>query len=135
QGDAAGTGVAKRESTRLTTTFEEGRTMQTSSAEKLSTTQTPPTETEVHEFVQKAFGDIGCMLTGAMVVIGDELGLYKALAADGPATPAELAARTGTAERYVREWSAAQAAAGYLTYEPATGRYTLPPAHAVALTD
>ncbi len=108
--------------------------MQTSSAEQLKTTPQPPTEAEVHEFVQKAFGDIGAMLTGALVVIGDELGLYKALA-DGPCTPAELAKRTGTAERYVREWSAAQAAAGYLAYDPPTGRYTLPPAHAAALAD
>ena len=92
-------------------------------------------EVEVQEFVQKAFGDIGGMLTAAMVVIGDKLGLYKALAGGGPLTPADLAARTETAERYVREWCAAQAAAGYLTYDPATARYTLPEAHAAALVD
>jgi SAM-dependent methyltransferase len=92
------------------------------------------TEAAVQEFVHKAFGDIGATLTASLVVIGDRLGLYRALKA-GPLTPAELAARTGTNERYVREWSAAQAAAGYLTYEAATGRYTLPEAHAAALTD
>jgi SAM-dependent methyltransferase len=93
------------------------------------------TEAEVQEFVHKAFGDIGGALTTALVLIGDQLGLYRALAAKGPATPADLAKRTDTTERYVREWCAGQAAAGYLTYDPATGRYTLPEAHACALTD
>jgi SAM-dependent methyltransferase len=93
------------------------------------------TEAAVQEFVHKAFGDIGSTLTASLVVIGDKLGLYRALAAGGPLTDAELAARTGTAPRYVREWCAAQAAAGYLTYDAETRRYTLPEAHAVALTD
>jgi SAM-dependent methyltransferase len=91
-------------------------------------------EAAVHEFVNKAFGDIGGALTASLVVIGDRLGLYRALAGK-PATPAELARRTETSERYVREWCAAQAASGYLTYDPGTGRYELPEAHAVALTD
>ena len=95
----------------------------------------PATEAEVTEFVHKALGDLGSALTASLVVIGDKLGLYKALAAGGPATPAELAARTGTRERYVREWSAAQAAAGYVTYDPKSGRYTLPDAHVAPLTD
>ena len=90
---------------------------------------------EVQAFVQKAFGDIGGALTAAMVVIGDKLGLYRALADDGPATSSELAQRTATTERYVREWCAAQAAAGYLTYDPKSTRYTLPEAHVAALTD
>jgi SAM-dependent methyltransferase len=93
------------------------------------------TEAEVTEFVHKALGDIGAALTASLVVIGDRLGLYKGLAAGGPSTPAELAKRTGTAERSVREWCSGQAAAGYLTYDAASGRYTLPPAHAAALTD
>jgi len=57
------------------------------------------------------------------------------MAASGPLTPAELAQRTGTVERCVREWLAAQAAAGYVTYDPSSGRYALPAEHAVALTD
>src|SRR6185369_17414855 len=92
-------------------------------------------EAAVQEFVNKAFGDIGGALTAALVVIGDQLGLYRALAAKGPATPAELAKRTDTTERYVREWCAGQAAAGYLTYDRTSGRYTLPEAAACALTD
>jgi hypothetical protein len=92
-------------------------------------------EGKLQAFVQKAMGDLGSALTSALVVIGDRLGLYRALAAHGPLTSSELAARTETVERCVREWLAAQAAAGYLTYDPTTSRYTLPPEHAVALTD
>jgi SAM-dependent methyltransferase len=86
----------------------------------------------IEDFVHKALGDVSGALTSSLVVIGDKLGLYKALA-KGSATPAELATRTGTTERYVREWLNAQAAAGYVTY--ADGRYTLPTAHAACLTD
>ena len=92
-------------------------------------------EDKVHEFVNKALGDLGGALTAALVVIGDKLGLYRAMAAGGPMTPAELAERTGTTERSVREWCHAQAAAGYITYDPESGTCTLPPEHAVALTD
>jgi SAM-dependent methyltransferase len=86
----------------------------------------------IEEFAHKALGDVAGALTASLVVIGDKLGLYKALTR-GAATPAELASRTGTTERYVREWLNAQAAAGYVTYE--NGRYALPPAHAACLTD
>jgi SAM-dependent methyltransferase len=92
-------------------------------------------EAAVQEFVHKALGDLGSALTASLVVIGDKLGLYKALANGGPATPEDLAQRTGTRERYVREWCAAQAAAGYLAYDAATVRYTLPEAHVAPLTD
>jgi SAM-dependent methyltransferase len=88
----------------------------------------------IEEFVHKALGDVASALTASLVVIGDKLGLYKALA-KAPATTTELAARTGTTERYVREWLNAQAAAGYVTYDKTTKRYTLPPAQAVCLTD
>jgi len=92
-------------------------------------------ETKVEAFVHKAVGDLGAALTASMVVIGDKLGLYRAMAGAGPLTSAELAARTETAERCVREWLAAQAAAGYLTYDAKRGAYELPAEHAVALTD
>ncbi len=91
-----------------------------------------PTRKDIEDFAHKALGDVAGALTAALVVLGDKLGLYKALA-EGPATAAELAARTATAERYVREWLNAQAAAGYVTYED--GRYTLPPAQAACLAD
>jgi SAM-dependent methyltransferase len=81
--------------------------------------------TKLDEFMGKMLHDMGAAMTGALVRIGDKLGLYKALAAAGPLTPAGLAQKTGTAERYVREWLAAQAAAGYVNYDPATGRYSM----------
>jgi SAM-dependent methyltransferase len=95
----------------------------------------PASEADVTQFVEKALGDLGAALTASMVVIGDRLGLYRAMAAAGPVNSTELAQRTETAERYVREWLNAQAAAGYVTYDPATKRYTLPEAHAACLTD
>ena len=91
-------------------------------------------ETQMMEFVGQAVADVGALLGGAMVVIGDKLGLYRAMAGTGSVTSAELAARTGTAERYVREWLSAQAARGYVTYDGG-GRFSLPDEHAVPLTD
>ena len=90
---------------------------------------------KLEQFVGKAVGDLGSALTAALVVIGDKLGLFKAMAAAPPLTPAELATRTGTAERYVREWLNAQAAAGYVTFDSLSGRYFLSPEQAVALAD
>jgi 2-polyprenyl-3-methyl-5-hydroxy-6-metoxy-1,4-benzoquinol methylase len=71
----------------------------------------------------KMIGDMGVAFGAGLVLVGDRLGLYKSLAEKGPATSAELAARTGTFERYVREWLAAQAAAGYIAYDAAASRY------------
>jgi 2-polyprenyl-3-methyl-5-hydroxy-6-metoxy-1,4-benzoquinol methylase len=87
------------------------------------------------QFVFRAVDEVGATLNTALVVLGDRLGLYRALAGAGPMTPAELAGSSGAAERYVREWLNAQAAGGYVDYDPDTGRYTLPPEQAVALTD
>jgi SAM-dependent methyltransferase len=87
------------------------------------------------QFVFRAVDEVGATLNAALVVMGDKLGLYRALAGAGPLTPAELADRTGTAERYVREWLNAQAAGGYVEYDPESGRYSLPPEQTVALTD
>ena len=79
------------------------------------------------QFVFRAVGEVGATLNAALVVMGDKLGFYQALAESGPVTPDQLAARTGTAERYAREWLNAQAAGDFVTYEPETGRYFLPP--------
>ena len=68
--------------------------------------------------VGKAVVDFGATISSALVVIGDKLGLYKAMAGAGPLTPAELAARTGTDERYIRPWLVNQAAGGYVDYDP-----------------
>ena len=86
-------------------------------------------------FVFRAVDEVGAALNAALVVMGDQLGYYKSLAEHGPTTPTELAERTGTDEHYSREWLNAQAAGSFVTYEPATGRYTLPPEHAIALSD
>ncbi len=87
------------------------------------------------QFVFRAVDEVGATLNAALVVMGDKLGLYRAMAGAGPLAPAELAASTGTAERYVREWLNAQAAGGYVEYDPASGRYTLPPEQTVAFTE
>lgn len=75
-------------------------------------------------FVGRFIGDLGAAVHSGMVVIGEKLGLYKALAT-GPMTSAELAAKTRTHERYVREWLASQAAGGYVTYDELTGKFSL----------
>lgn len=85
-------------------------------------------------FVFKVVEEVGATLNCALVVMGDKLGYYRALTA-GPLTAAELAERTGTGARYAREWLAAQAAGGYLQYDPTADAFTLPPEQAVALTD
>lgn len=82
-------------------------------------------EDKMNQLLGRFLDDFGAVFHGAMVVIGDKLGLYKALAGGGPLTPKELADRTGTAERYVREWLASQAAGGYVTYDSASGNYSL----------
>ena len=95
----------------------------------------PLDQIKLHEFVMKAVGEMGAAMNAALIVIGDKLGLYKAMSGAGPMTSAELAKKTGTAERYVREWLASQAAGGFITYDAATGKYTLPPEQALALAD
>jgi SAM-dependent methyltransferase len=90
---------------------------------------------KLEQFVFRAVDEVGATLNTALVVMGDKLGLYRALAGAGGLTPVELARRTGVAERYVREWLNAQAAGGYVEYDPASGTYTLPPEQTMALTD
>jgi 2-polyprenyl-3-methyl-5-hydroxy-6-metoxy-1,4-benzoquinol methylase len=90
-------------------------------------------ESKLHAFMGKAVGDMGAAMHAVLVVLGDRLGLYKAMGDMQPVTPAELAARTGTSERYVREWLNANAASGYVTYDATTASYTLPPEQALAL--
>jgi SAM-dependent methyltransferase len=92
-------------------------------------------EAKLEQFVGGVVGDLGATLNTALVRIGDQLGLYRAMAGAGPLSPAELAERTDTAERYVREWLAAQAAGGYVTYDGDGGTYELPPEQAMALAD
>ncbi|MEK6304198.1 MAG: class I SAM-dependent methyltransferase [Acidobacteriota bacterium] len=90
---------------------------------------------KMNELLGRFLNDFGGTLHSAMAVIGDKLGLYKAMAEAGPLTPEELASRTGTTERYVREWLASQAAGGYASYDAETGRFFLTEEQAFALTD
>ncbi len=90
---------------------------------------------KLEAFVFRAVDEVGATLNTALVVMGDRLGLYRAMAGAGPLTSDELAARAGVSERYTREWLNAQAAGGYVEYDPDSGRYTLPPEQTVALTD
>jgi SAM-dependent methyltransferase len=89
---------------------------------------------KLNAFVGRFVGDLGAAVHTGMVVIGERLGLYKALAA-GPMTPAELAAKTKTDERYIREWMASQAAGGYITYDEKTKRFHLTAEQAFTLAN
>ena len=84
-------------------------------------------------FTERVLADTSGMGVTMLAYIGDRLGLFKDLAAHGPATSAELATRTGTFERYTREWLRALTAAGYLAHDAATGRFLLPPEHRAVL--
>jgi SAM-dependent methyltransferase len=92
-------------------------------------------EERLETFMNQVLGELGATLGAALVVIGDQLGLYRAMADGVPVLPAELADRTDTTERYVREWLCAQAAGGYIEYDATTRRFRLPPEHALALAD
>ena len=92
-------------------------------------------ETKLNAFIDKILGDLGGAFSVPMVRMGDKLGLYKALNEQGPMTPGELGAKTNVAERYAREWLSHQAASGYLEYEPATGKFTLPPEQAMVFAE
>jgi SAM-dependent methyltransferase len=92
-------------------------------------------ESRVEAFLERILDEIGAAVNVPLAVIGARLGLYAAMADAQPVTPAELAARTGTHERYVREWLAAQAAGDYVIYDPASETYALPPEHAAVLAD
>ena len=83
----------------------------------------------------QAVTDMGANISAPLFLIGEKLGLYKAMAGAGPLTSQEVAERAGAAERYVREWLRNQAAGGYVTYDPESDRYTLPDEQALALAD
>jgi 2-polyprenyl-3-methyl-5-hydroxy-6-metoxy-1,4-benzoquinol methylase len=89
----------------------------------------------VDEFLGKLVGDLGAAVRAALVGIGDKLGLFKALAGAGGLTPAALAQKTHTDERYVREWLSAQAAAGYVDYDPGSGTFSLNEVQTLAFAD
>ena len=88
-------------------------------------------EARLHDFMGKLVGDMGAAATLANVILGDELGLYRAMADSQPTTPEALAEKTGCHPRLVREWLSAQAASGYMVHDK--GRFVLPEEQAMAL--
>src|SRR5215831_19166768 len=98
-------------------------------------TQSRVDEEKLQAFLGKVVSDTAAALSAPLVLMGDRLGLYQAMASEGPVTSQKLATRTGLHERYVREWLLNQTASGYIEYDPTRARYTLPPEHALALTD
>ncbi|HET9402090.1 MAG TPA: methyltransferase domain-containing protein [Candidatus Acidoferrales bacterium] len=90
---------------------------------------------KLDQLLGKGLNDFGATFHAALVAIGDRLGLYKALNEGGAMTPAELAKKTGTNERYVREWLSGQAAGGYITYDAASGKFSLSEEQAFILAD
>jgi 2-polyprenyl-3-methyl-5-hydroxy-6-metoxy-1,4-benzoquinol methylase len=94
-----------------------------------------PDPQALEAYMGKLLGDMGAAASGALVIVGDRLGLYRALADKGPSTSAELAEATGTAERYVREWLSAQAAADYVSYDKRSGRFYLSPEQAMVFAN
>jgi 2-polyprenyl-3-methyl-5-hydroxy-6-metoxy-1,4-benzoquinol methylase len=101
-----------------------------------ATTASPPIDEErLNALLGQAVVEFGATVNAALVVIGDRLGLYRELAAGGPLTSAELASRTGTSERYVREWLGAQAASGWVDYGAAGDRYSMSAEQALMFAD
>src|SRR5687767_5639438 len=92
-------------------------------------------ERSTEAFAGQALTDLAACYSGVMVSIGNRLGLYRALAGRGPLSSRELAARTGTEERYVREWLNSQVAGGYLDYHEESATYELPAEHVPVLAD
>src|ERR1700722_821820 len=91
-------------------------------------------EAKLDEFLGKAIGDLGAAMSAPLMLVGDRLGFYKELAA-GALTSAELAQRTNTNERYVREWLANQGAGGYVMFDAESNKWTLSPEQALCLAD
>ncbi len=96
--------------------------------------EVPIDPAKLDEFMQKFVGDLGAAMSASLVLLGDQLGLYRAMDTAGPPlTPAKLASMTATDECYLREWLSAQAASGYVQYHPATRQFSLSPEQAFAL--
>lgn len=92
-------------------------------------------EGRLNELLGKMVGDMGAASVAPLVVLGDKLGLYRALAAKGPMTTDELAAQTQTHERYVREWCAAQAGSGYIAYHAGEQTFSMTPEQQAVFAD
>ena len=94
-----------------------------------------PNSDNLNELVGKLVGDLGAAMAGASILLGDRLGLYKAMADGAPVTSSELAKKTGLHERYVREWLSGQAASGYIDYHAEKNAFSLSPEQAMAFAE
>ena len=94
-----------------------------------------PNPDKLNELVGKLVNDLGASLAGASILLGDRLGLYKAMIDGKKVTPAELAKKTGLHERYVREWLSGQAASGYIDYHPEKNAFSLSPEQVMAFAE
>jgi SAM-dependent methyltransferase len=94
-----------------------------------------PNSDKLNELLGKLVADLGAAIGGASILLGDRLGLYKAMADGAPVTPVELAKKTDLHERYIREWLSAQAASGYIDYDPQKGTFSLSPEQAMAFAE
>jgi ubiquinone/menaquinone biosynthesis C-methylase UbiE len=90
---------------------------------------------KIQQFADQVVMDLAAVMAGVMTNLGHKLGLYRAMAANGPINSDELARRTATTERSVREWLNGQVAGGYILFDPSTNQYTLPPEHAFVLAN
>ena len=106
-----------------------------SSSSSSSSTANTIDRSKLEEFMMKAVGDMASSLGAMMIILGDRLGLYKAMAKSGPITSEELSTQTNTAERYIREWLASQAAAGYITFNSKDKTFSLSPENAMVLAN
>ena len=96
---------------------------------------TEPDPEALMELVHRMLGDMGAAVSGSLVVLGDRIGIYRALAKAGPSTNEELAAASGLDARYLREWLSNQAASGYVSYDPASKRFHLSPEQVAVFAD
>ena len=102
----------------------------------MTSTEIPALDmSKVEQFMHQVVGDLGAALSAVLIHVGDRLGLYAAMGDAQPVTSAELARRTGLAERYVREWLHNQAASGWVTYDATGATFTLPAEHALLVAD
>ena len=92
-------------------------------------------EEKLHEFLGKMVTEMGAAANGALIIMGDKLGLYKSLTVNGPMTSEQLAESTATTERYVREWLSAQAASGYIEYDANSDKFSMTPEQAAVFGD
>ena len=119
----------------MTSNSEVSHSSSSSSSSFSSSTANTIDRSKLEEFMMKAVGDMASSLGAMMIILGDRLGLYKAMAKSGPITSEELSTQTNTAERYIREWLASQAAAGYITFNSKDKTFSLSPENAMVLAN